>query len=529
MIESPITITSTSTTALSTKEKQKKVTTFNQDLTIYKMKERSDITIPHFFTTNLFFSLSLNDCLKNAITTTLFKLYLSATISFILTIGWVHAPPVCAAEKNPNIVFILTDDHRWDAIGVKGHPFVETPNMDRLANEGILFENAFVTTSLCSPSRASFLTGQYASRHSVQNNFSRWDSNKNITFLEHLKKAGYDTAFVGKWHMPGGELPDLPGVDLFVSFTRKNGQGDYYNCPIFVNHKPAPNRKEYITEELTDYAIDFVKKDRQNPFCLYLSHKAVHHDWKPPGHLKDRYKDADLSHLAPESDKYNTWTHLNWLEGTMGNMHGVYKHYHECLASVDEQIGRLMATLDQKGLLDNTVIVYAGDNGYMWGEHRLYAKHYPYEESIRIPYIIRAPQNLIPNPGRRVNQMVLNIDLAPTLLEIAGIPVPKVMQGESFTDILKDETAPGRTGWVYELFRDFPFSGRVPPHKALRTERYKYIVWGCCRDPELYDLQKDPREMNNLYNTAEGRKLVEKLAPQLQQLKNKYGLKNANQ
>lgn len=426
--------------------------------------------------------------------------------------------------KKPNIIFFLTDDHRWDCLGVMGHPFLKTPNMDRLANEGLLFENAFVTTSLCSPSRASFLTGQYASVHGVKNNHSRWDEKKNITFMEHLKKAGYDTAFIGKWHMPGGDLPNLPGVDRFVSFTRKDGQGDYYNCPIYVDHKLTPNRKPYITEELTDYALDFVNEDRGNPFCLYLSHKAVHHDWKPPEHLKGMYDDADLSHLAPESDKYNTWTHINWLEGTMGDMHSIYRRYCECLVSVDEQLGRLLNALEKKDLLEDTVIVYCGDNGYIWGEHRLYAKHHPYEESIRIPYIVRAPKRFLNNPGRRAEQMVLNLDLAPTLMDIAGLPVPPEMQGQSFLPIMKSGDAPGRKSFVYELFRDFPFGGRVPPHKAVRTDRYKYIDWQLCRDPELYDLKTDPRELDNMIGTPEGLKISEQLRLELNSLKKEYKL-----
>ena len=208
----------------------------------------------------------------------------------------------------------------------------------------------------------------------------------------------------------------------------RTARGDYYDCPIYVNHELAPNRKRYITEELTDYAVDFVNKDRTGPFCLYLSHKAVHHDWRPPEDLKGKYKDADLSFLAPESDKYNTWTGLNWLEGTMGNMHGVYRRYCECLESVDRNIGRLLDALTARGLLDNTIIVYAGDNGYMWGEHRMYAKHYPYEESIRIPYIVRAPM-FTDSPGRRADQMVLNMDLAPSLLRAAGLDIPSEMQG----------------------------------------------------------------------------------------------------
>jgi arylsulfatase A-like enzyme len=427
-------------------------------------------------------------------------------------------------QQQPNVVFILTDDHRWDCMGAMGHPFLETPHMDRIAREGVLFENAFVTTSLCSPSRASFLTGQYASVHGVQNNFSRWDPQNNRTFLEHFKSAGYDTAFIGKWHMPGGSLPELPGVDQFVSFTRKDGQGDYYNCPLYVNHVLRPNRTAYITDELTDYAIDFVSTRRDKPFALYLSHKAVHHDWKPPPHLKGRYQNADLSHLAPESDKYNTWSRLNFLEGTMGNMHAVYRRYCECLTSVDEQLGRLIAALETQGLLDNTIIVYAGDNGYIWGEHRLYAKHYPYEESIRIPYMVRAPRRIIADPGRKAPQMILNIDLAPSLLDMAGIPIPAGMQGESFLPILQSADAAGRAAWVYELFRDFPFGGRVPPHKALRTQTYKYIDWELCRSPELYDLKIDPRELVNIFDTSHGRQVATKLKAELETLKQRYHL-----
>ena len=427
------------------------------------------------------------------------------------------------SAKHPNIIFILTDDHRWDGLGAMGHPFLQTPNMDRLAGEGVLFENAFVTTSLCSPSRASFLTGQYASVHGVKNNFCRWDEKKNITYLDHLKQAGYDTAFIGKWHMPGGKLPNLPGVDLFVSFTRKDGQGDYWDCPIYVNHKLTPNRKPYITEELTDYALDFVNAGRENPFCLYLSHKAVHHDWRPPKHLKGKYDSADLSFLAPESDPYNTWTHLNWIEGTMTDMHTTYRRYCECLESVDEQVGRLLTALERRGILDDTIIVYAGDNGYIWGEHRLYAKHFPYEESIRIPYIVRAPM-LITDPGRRARQMVLNLDLAPSLLQAAGLAVPEAMQGESFLPILADPASPGRHAFVYELFKDFPFSGRVPAHKAIRTERYKYIDWETCRTPELYDLKTDPREMANLMGSPDAVKLAPQLLKELEALKKKFNL-----
>ena len=452
------------------------------------------------------------------------KIIGSAAMAGAAGMGMPRSLFAAPGGKRPNIVFILTDDHRWDMMSVMGHPFLKTPHMDRIANEGVLFENAFVTTSLCSPSRASFLTGQYASVHGVKNNFSHWSENRNITFMQHLKGVGYDTAFIGKWHMPGGGLPQLPGVDLFVSFTRKDGQGDYWDCPLFVNHQPVAPRTPYITEELTDYALDFLGKDRDNPFCLYLSHKAVHHDWRPPAHLKGKFKDVDLTGIfAPESDKYNTWTNLNWLEGTMGNMHAIYRRYCECLTSVDEQMGRVFDLLEKKGILDDTIVVYCGDNGYLWGEHRLYAKHYPYEESIRIPYMVRAPR-FINNPGRRADQMILNLDLAPSLLEMAGVGIPDEMQGESFLPILQSPGTPSRESWVYELFRDFPFGGRVPPHKALRTQRHKYIEYELCQPPEIYDLQTDPRELKNLFGTPAGETLLPALQAELQRMKMQYHL-----
>jgi arylsulfatase A-like enzyme len=206
----------------------------------------------------------------------------------------------------------------------------------------------------------------------------------------------------------------------------------------------------------------------------------------------------------------------------MGNMHDIYRRYCECLVSVDEQVGRLIDVLEQKGILDDTLIVYAGDNGYIWGEHRLYAKHHPYEESIRIPYIVRPPRGYAINKGARPGQMVLNIDLAPTLLDIAGIPIPGEMQGESFLPIMRSTNAPGRESWVYELFRDFPFGGRVPPNKTLRTNRYKYIDWELCKPDEIYDLHEDPREKHNLYGTDKGKKLAKALTAELELLKKQY-------
>ena len=440
-------------------------------------------------------------------------------LTCLLAVGLPSEKVSAAGNGPPNIVFILTDDHRWDALSAMGHPFLQTPNLDRLADEGILFENAFVTTSLCSPSRASFLTGQYAHTHGVVTNHTPWD-NRNITFLEQLNTAGYETAFIGKWHMPGDGLPDLRGVDRFVSFTREGGQGVYYDCPLIIDGVETKRPGRYITEDLTDLALDFMTRKRQKPFCLYLSHKAVHFGFRPPPHLKGRYRDVDLK-LPPESDPWITYTNGHPFVGAIFPMNFLYRKYCETLASVDEQVGRILAALDTMGITENTVVIYAGDNGHFWGEHGLYDKRLAYEESIRIPFIVRYP-GIIRDPGRRAQQMVLNIDLAPTLLELAGISPAADMQGESFVPILATAAATGRTAWLYEHFPVFPIP--IPGITAIRTERYKYVEYQKgLRPTELFDLKKDPREKINLIQTPQGAKQAETLKRELEQLKIETG------
>lgn len=424
-----------------------------------------------------------------------------------------------AGQKRPNIVFILTDDHRWDALGCMGHPFVQTPHLDRIAREGVLFENAFVTTSLCSPSRASFITGQYAHTHGVVTNHTPWE-NQNTTFLELLKTSGYDTAFIGKWHMPGKGLPELRGVDQFISFTKEGGQGIYYDCPLIIDGVESNRKGKYITEDLTDFALDYVGKKRDNPFCLYLSHKAVHFGFRPPKHLKNLYDNVDLN-LPPESDTWNTFTNNHPFVGALLPMNFLYRNYCECVTSVDEQVGRLLAKLEEKGILDDTIIIYAGDNGHLWGEHGLYDKRVAYEESIRIPFMVRYP-GFIKDPGRRAGQMVLNIDLAPTILDLAGIGIPSHMQGQSMTPILRTAEAKGRSSWLYEHFPVFPIP--IPGMTAVRTDTHKYVEYqDDARPRQLFDLEKDPREKRNLMNTEEGEKLSEGLKEELEYLKKTTG------
>ena len=425
----------------------------------------------------------------------------------------VRFPRFSYASGRPNIIFILSDDHRWDAMSNMGHPVVQTPSLDRLASQGVRFNNAFVTTSLCSPSRASFLTGQYARTHGVQNNLTPW-RNDNVTFLELLKKTGYDTAFIGKWHMPG-RLPALRGVDRFITFTVQEGQGRYFDCPLIVDGREEPSLKPYITEELTDRALEFMNRKRANPFCLYLSHKAVHHRFLPPPEMQNLYNQADL-HLPPEADSWISWAKGQVWTGVLGPLEREYRNYLATLTALDRQIGRVIDWVDNSGQAQNTVIVYAGDNGYFWGEHRFVDKRWAYEEAIRVPFIVRCP-DLVNRPGQPADQMALNVDLAPTLLEMAGLPIPSAMEGTSLVPLLRDRGASGRRAWMYEYFKDFPYN--TPEHQAVRTRRHKFIRFQGGRPEELYDLARDPREMTNLIGTAEGVQLRPELAAMLEKLR----------
>jgi N-acetylglucosamine-6-sulfatase len=384
--------------------------------------------------------------------------------------------------------------------------------MDRLAEEGVLFSNAFVTTSLCSPSRASFLTGQYAHNHGVQNNTTAWNNN-NITFLEFLKQVGHDTAFIGKWHMPG-QLPQLRGVDRFITFTVEGGQGHYFNCPLIVDGVDTPSRKPYITEELTDYALEFIERDRSTPFCLYLSHKAVHHQFLPPPELDHLYDDKKMP-LPREADFWLAKTDGNMVHGLFMPLDHYWRNYCEALVALDRQIGRLLTRLVELGISENTMVIYASDNGYSWGEHRNIDKRWPYEEPIRIPFIARYPK-VTTEPGRTAPQMVLNIDLAPTLLDLAGVAVPEQINGESFLPILRSRAAPGREAWLYEYFKDFPYN--VPASRAVRTNTHMYMEFEGKRKPELYDTASDPGQAKNLMGTAEADALLPYLRETLEAL-----------
>jgi N-acetylglucosamine-6-sulfatase len=334
-----------------------------------------------------------------------------------------------------------------------------------------------------------------------------------VTFLELLKSAGYRTAFIGKWHMPG-KLPQLRGLDRFVTFTIQGGQGRYFDCPLVIDGVETERPGTYITEDLTDFAIDFMRGEKDNPFCLYLSHKAVHHKFTPPEDLKDLYQDADLSHLPKEYFSLQTLREGNIWEGALGPMEIHYRNYCEALVSVDRELGRLLDELDRLGLSENTVLVYTSDNGYSWGEHIVNGKRWASEENMRVPMIVRYPANS-PEPGRGQDEMVLNIDIAPTFLDLAGVSPPEEMEGKSFKPLLMGEDIPWRESFLYEYFKDFPYN--VPSHQAVRTHQYLYVEYKGRRRPVLFDIQEDPRTLHNLFDAAAGGGVVPKLQGRLRE------------
>ncbi len=412
------------------------------------------------------------------------------------------------STEHRNVVFILSDDHRYDAMGFLGHPFLETPQMDAMAGNGVFLKNAFVSTSLCSPSRASILTGQYSSRHRVIDN-NRMVPPETIFFPEYLQEAGYQTAFIVKWHMGGESDAPRQGFDHWVSFR---GQGSYLpsRAGLNVNGESVP-QQGYITDELTDYAVDWLKSlDTEKPFFLYLSHKAVHANFTPAERHEGRYSDVEIIPPASQADTPENYAGKpRWLKDQRNSWHGVdfpyhrdldvgryYKRYCETLLAVDESIGRVMDTLREAGVYDSTLVIYMGDNGFMFGEHGLIDKRVAYDTSIRVPMLMQCPELF--SGGTVLENVVANIDVGPTILEAAGLARPDHMDGQSFLRLAQREDVPWRDYFLYVYYweKNFPQS---PTVFALRGDRYKYITYyGLWDTDELYDLQADPGETTNL-------------------------------
>jgi len=423
--------------------------------------------------------------------------------------------PVSA--ERPNIVFILTDDQRYDAMGCAGHPWLKTPHMDRLAGEGVMFKNAFVTTSLCSPSRGSFLTGCYAHAHEVFRN-NGMDPKQSVSmFPELLQKAGYETAFIGKWHMARKNSP-RPGFEHWVSFS---GQGRYDKNKLNVDGQ-AVQSDTYVTDDLTNYAVQFLKKRHDKPFMLYLSHKAVHGPFAPAKRHENLYSDVEIE--SRHNPKDNVETKPPWGRKMDPDWKSQILAYYRCLAAVDESLGRVLQTLEQINALDNTVVIFAGDNGYFQGEHGgMWDKRAAYEPSMRIPLLMRYPR--LAGPATICNEMVLNIDLAPTLLELAGVASPGTMQGQSWLGVLKGGS--GRRSFLYEYFQEADRKYKRPTILAIRTKRWKYVTYPLddSLTGELYDMLNDPEELNNLVGGSKYSDVTEQMKKELEQLKRETGFR----
>ena len=459
----------------------------------------------------------------------------------LVVLGRTLRPMPDAPPERPNVVFILSDDHRYDFMGFTGKvPGLETPNMDRMATQGIHCAQAFVNTALCSPSRASILTGQYSHVHEVVDNDAPAREDLRY-FPSYLQAAGYRTAFMGKWHMGHGDDEPRPGFDRWVSFK---GQGVYYNPTLNVDgERVTHGDSAYITDLLTAYALDFIEETQESdePFFLYLSHKAVHAEFDPAPRHRGRFSEVDIQYpptmYPPDVDLlgYQTVTAPrptlrekrralavnyqydavpDWVKRQRNSWHGVdymyngqldfntfYRNYLETLLGIDESIGAVLEKLEATGQLDNTVVFYMGDNGFSFGEHGLIDKRHAYEESMRVPLLVYAPGTL---PQRQLDAMVTNVDIGPTILDLAGLTTPEPMNGRSFLPLLRGESVPDwRENFYYEYYWERPFP-QTPTVHAIRSDRYKFIRYQGIWDlNEFYDLENDPHEAVNLIEHPE--------------------------
>jgi arylsulfatase A-like enzyme len=412
-----------------------------------------------------------------------------------------------AEQARPNVLFIYTDDQSYDALsivqkeqGEKGRfPWLKTPNLDRLAGEGVRFRNAFVTNSLCSPSRATSLTGLYNHEqgNGIASNFRSFPV-ANVTHASLMRAAGYTTAYVGKWHM--GKQRERPGFDFHATYS---SHGQYKDCPYIVDGKDVPSTG-WVDDVATDYAIGFIEKqkDSAKPWSLILGFKTPHQPWEPPARSKNLYA-GEVARSVPN---------INTPPIYSGNQDPVTKeakpvpptaptnlNYFRCVTAMDDCVGRLLKALDQSGFASNTIVIFTSDNGIYLGAHAVGDKRSAYEESLRVPFLVRYPALGEKAVGRVADEMVLNLDLAPSLLDFAGLPVPKEMQGRSWKTLLTGPDPSWRESWFYQYFTEDQKGTNVPDITAVRTADAKLIKYPGHRAwTELFDLKADPYEIRNL-------------------------------
>jgi arylsulfatase A-like enzyme len=447
----------------------------------------------------------------------------------------------------PNFLVILIDDLRFDEFGAGGHPYMKTPHIDRIANEGALFERAFHTTPICSPNRASILTGQYASRHGIIDNVARdLASHRLPNYHLELQRLGYETAHIGKWHM-GNDGRPRPGYDFWVAF---DGHGRL-NDPVLNENGRYVQHHGYVTDILNGMAVDFVRRARGRPWSLFFAHKAVHPDaeqaadgtfnmegYRVAERHRDLYRDCVFPRrpnmLEPADVLRNkpAWTEAFELkrgEQSRALLAAIHSGEQEeirlraqMMAAVDEGVGTLFEALEATGELDRTFIVFLGDNGYFFGEHGLGPeRRFGYEEGIRSPFIVRYPPRV--RAGSRIRELVLCQDIAPTVLELAGAEPGKHIQGRSLLPLFAGR---GR-GWRKSVLIEYWAENAMPwlvgmTYKAVRTERYKFIRWvNRSRNgelDELYDLEADPFEITNVNMEPEYRTVRAELRRELRRL-----------
>lgn len=451
--------------------------------------------------------------------------------------GWADLLPFGQHSKEkyrPNMVFVMADDHAAHALSCYGSKINTTPNLDRIAHEGMRLDNCFATNSLCAPSRASILTGKYGHMNGVYHNKVQFDGTQQ-TFPKLLQQAGYQTAIVGKWHLrtePTG----------FNYWNVLPGQGHYHD-PEMIEMGQTKKLDGYVTDIITDLSIEFLRKAQNDrPFCLLVHHKAPHSRWFPDDKHATMYEDryipepvtfydnhegrasaAALAVMGIEDlddsqtkgpppaglgpDELKRWKYQRFI-----------KDYLRVIASIDENVGRVLDYLDESGLAQDTVMIYTSDQGFFLGDHGWEDKRFMYEESIRMPFLVRYPREV-----RRCavnDDMVLNVDFAPTFLDFARAPIPQDMQGRSIRPLLKGKSPRRWRKSIYYHYYEYPRWHNVYPHYGVRTRRYKLIHYYYELDEwELFDLKEDPHEMNNLYDDRNYARVVKKLKAELDRLR----------
>jgi arylsulfatase A-like enzyme len=453
-----------------------------------------------------------------------------------------------AAKKRPNILFMLTDDQRWDAIGLAGNQHLKTPHMDRLGKEGVYFKNAFCTTSLCSPSRASILSGLYAHAHGVVNNFTEYpDSLQSFPIV--LQQLGYDTAYFGKWHM--GEDNDSPrrGFNWFV--THK-GQGKYFDTEFNINGQKREAVKGYYTTVVTDMAEEWLKRPRDGkPWCAMIGHKAPHSFYFPEPKYEKAFEHVPVPY---PSTAFKLDDKPLWIKQRLKTWHGIYgplfewrkkfpddspeavkdfeamtRAYWGTILSVDDSVGRLYELLKKSGELDNTIIVFMSDNGLLNGEHGMVDKRTPHEPSIRIVQIVRFPGLVAPDQSKVILRQVLTVDMAPSLLELCGAPPLPNIHGKSWVKLVQSGDDSWRQSWLYHYNyeKQFPYTPNV---RSVRTESWKYAHYPHGdgkpdrHKAELYNIAFDPEERRNLIDDPKYATVLEQMRSELAKSMQQVGL-----